>query len=886
MTIDSGNTIDWGKTSNDYSLYRSKMPDSFFRKLLEHGIGKEKQKILDLGSGTGNLAREFSRNGSIVSGIDISEEQILVAQKLMHEQDLDIDFQVSSAESLPFNDDSFDCATANQCFLYFDTNKALAEIKRVLKPNGLLMLSHFSWLPRIDAVARESEKLVLKYNPNWGAADYDGVPAPYINDSAYVGICIFNIGVQQDGQNLNSFELSINIGKTPILIVDDDGGGLTDKFYTTILDSMYVPYSLWDRMNGPLSYEMVQNSPILIWFTEWSFPTLDFEDREVIMEYLDNGGNLYLSGQDLGWELNEYPGDSSQTAFFYNYLHADWGGDDAGVSSVQGVPGNPISDGLNFNIYQPGYDGGSQYPDYFSPHDDANSIFTYSNGLNMGLSYTGDYRLVYTGTGLETFGSNSSSTAPNDINESQTVFLDRTLNYLNFINHTPLVDNEDSTSNIYFHVSIFNDGADFNGPFLYYRLNGGEFNMVEMHDTTEGFYYTAPSPNQSVLVEYYFSVHNSYYNWTNPINTDEVFQFSIGRDMIAPDVNDLVRLPNFIDRSGTASVSVLATDNIGIDSVFLYWYYSFNQEEILVTPMSLDGYFWQGNIEWENLSGNDKVYYFATAKDSSSNSNIGYSDTLSFQIINKTILTQWDEENIGQWDTGQNWGLSYVNSAVKYGMNDSPSMNYENNKSDYLTLLEPFDLSDYNSAYLQFWTGSFLRENDIGTIQISGDGSIWESIYSISGINFVDTVKIEVTEYIDSGVYLRFHISTDASGVASGWYVDDIHLLVDTSLVILSNNDEKNIPINFHLSQNFPNPFNPTTSITFSTPIKQMVRIEVFDLQGRLINIIYEGIAQPGEHTVRWEANDYDHNAIPTGIYFYRLTAENYFKTRKMLYLK
>ena len=158
-----------------------------------------------------------------------------------------------------------------------------------------------------------------------------------INDSADVGICVFNISIQQGGQNLNSFELSINIGKTPILIVDDDGGGSTDKFYTTILDSMGVPYSLWDRMNGPLSYQMVQNSPVLIWFTEWSFPTLDYDDREVIMEYLDNGGNLYVSGQDLGWELNEYPGDSSQTAFFYNYLHADWGGDDAGASSAQGL---------------------------------------------------------------------------------------------------------------------------------------------------------------------------------------------------------------------------------------------------------------------------------------------------------------------------------------------------------------------------------------------------------------------------------------------------------------------------------------------------------------------------------------------------------------------
>ncbi|SVA90378.1 uncharacterized protein METZ01_LOCUS143232, partial [marine metagenome] len=261
-----------------------------------------------------------------------------------------------------------------------------------------------------------------------------------INDSVNVGICVFNIAIQQGGQNLNSFELSINIGKTPILIVDDDNGGSTDKFYTTILDSMNIPYSLWDRMNGPLSYEMVQNSPILIWFTEWVFPSLDFDDRLVLTEYLDNGGNLYLSGQDLGWDLNENPGDSSQTAFFYNYLHADWGGDDAGASSAHGVPGNSISDGMSFDIYQPGYPSANQYPDYFTPHAAADLIFTYSNELNMGLSYKGDYRLVYTGTGLETFGSNSSSTAPNDVNESQTVFLERTLNYLNFINHTPLSD--------------------------------------------------------------------------------------------------------------------------------------------------------------------------------------------------------------------------------------------------------------------------------------------------------------------------------------------------------------------------------------------------------------------------------------------------------------
>jgi len=706
-----------------------------------------------------------------------------------------------------------------------------------------------------------------------------------IADSAEVGIAVMLVNIEQGGNNLNFFEISINVGTTPVLVVDDDGGGLTDKFYTTILDTLGIKYSVWERINGPLTYEMVQNSPIIIWFTEYHFPNLDYDDMSVLGQYLDNGGNLYLSGQDLGHECNEYPGDSVQTAFFSNYLHADWGGDDANVSSVVGIPGNLISDGLNFDIYQPGYPSANQYPDYFTPHDDATLIFSYSNGLGMGLSYEGEHRLVYTGTGLETFGSNASSTAPEDVNEYQTVFFERTLNYLNFINHTPLTDNEDSTASVYFFVSIFNGGADFNGPYLHYRLNSGQFNTVEMNDTTDGFYYTLDPPNQSVIVEYYFSVYNNYYNWTNPINTDDTFIFSIGRDFIPPELSELVSLPSIIDRSGIASVLVLASDNIGVDSVYLHWYYSFDPGEIVSTPMALDGYHWKGDIEWNDLSGNDRVYYFARAVDSASNANVGYSDTLNFQIINKTVLTSWDEEIIGEWDTGQSWGLFFINADIKYGMNDSPGASYENNKSDYLTLLEPFDLSTYQSAYLKFWTGSFLRENDIGTVEISSNASNWQPIYSITGINVTDTVIVDVTDYLDSGVYLRFHIITDASGVSSGWYIDDIHLLVDTSIVLASNN-EVGLPLDFSLSQNYPNPFNPTTAIQFSLPKEHMVTIEIFDMLGRLINVIYSQKTQPGDHIVHWDATDTQHNPVSTGVYFYRIQSANYSQTRKMLYLK
>lgn len=171
---DPGMTIDWGKTSSDYSLYRSGPPASFYQRLLALDIGKENQRILDLGTGTGVLARQFASQGSVVSGIDISEGQISAAIKMAQQESLNVDFQVSSAESCPYPDLSFDVIAANQCWLYFDKSKVIPEVKRLLKPGGVLVTSHFSWLPRLDEIARQSELLVLKHNPNWTAGDWSG----------------------------------------------------------------------------------------------------------------------------------------------------------------------------------------------------------------------------------------------------------------------------------------------------------------------------------------------------------------------------------------------------------------------------------------------------------------------------------------------------------------------------------------------------------------------------------------------------------------------------------------------------------------------------------------------------------------------------------------
>jgi SAM-dependent methyltransferase len=176
--IDEGRHVDWGKTSADYSVYRPGPPESFYRRLLALDVGLRGQRILDLGTGTGALARQFAKQGAVVAGIDISGEQIQAAKALATVEGSSIDFQVAPAEEVPFPDGSFDVITANQCWLYFDKEKAIPEARRVLIKGGLLVTSHFSWLPRLDRIAAASERLVLKYNPQWSAADYTGEVSP------------------------------------------------------------------------------------------------------------------------------------------------------------------------------------------------------------------------------------------------------------------------------------------------------------------------------------------------------------------------------------------------------------------------------------------------------------------------------------------------------------------------------------------------------------------------------------------------------------------------------------------------------------------------------------------------------------------------------------
>jgi SAM-dependent methyltransferase len=170
--VDGGNVFDWGRTSRDYAAFRPGYPEDFYDLLSRLGIGIPGQRILDLGTGTGVLARAFAARGAIVTGADIAEDQIREAMRLSDEAHLEIRYFISKAEDLEFPPDSFDAVSAGQSWMYFDKAVVVPKLQQMLKNHGRVVLTHLNWLPRRDPIARQSEALILKFNPHWSGADY------------------------------------------------------------------------------------------------------------------------------------------------------------------------------------------------------------------------------------------------------------------------------------------------------------------------------------------------------------------------------------------------------------------------------------------------------------------------------------------------------------------------------------------------------------------------------------------------------------------------------------------------------------------------------------------------------------------------------------------
>ncbi len=89
------------------------------------------------------------------------------------------------------------------------------------------------------------------------------------------------------------------------------------------------------------------------------------------------------------------------------------------------------------------------------------------------------------------------------------------------------------------------------------------------------------------------------------------------------------------------------------------------------------------------------------------------------------------------------------------------------------------------------------------------------------------------------------------------------------------------LPREFRLEHNYPNPFNPQTTIKFALPDRSFVTLKIFDLLGREVTSLVDGDLQPGVHKVVFDAN-----GLSNGVYFFRIQTDGFVMTRKLMLLK
>jgi endo-1,4-beta-xylanase len=170
----------------------------------------------------------------------------------------------------------------------------------------------------------------------------------------------------------------------------------------------------------------------------------------------------------------------------------------------------------------------------------------------------------------------------------------------------------------------------------------------------------------------------------------------------------------------------------------------------------------------------------------------------------------------------------------------------------------------------------YISEYDVDEANDSTQLSIYEQQFPIFWTN-PDVKGITLWGYVEGHIWRTdaYLIRTDGSvRPALQWM---IQYVATTAVRQMSGM----VPANYVLSQNYPNPFNPTTQIDYSIAKRSYVSLEVYNVLGEKVATLFSGEEQPGNYTATFNGS-----SLPSGVYFYRLSAGAYTAVKKLMLIK
>ncbi len=228
-----------------------------------------------------------------------------------------------------------------------------------------------------------------------------------------------------------------------------------------------------------------------------------------------------------------------------------------------------------------------------------------------------------------------------------------------------------------------------------------------------------------------------------------------------------------------------------------------------------------------------------------------YSDNEPFEYLWIEALTEIDSDCFKSGD---------VILTLEFQVSDDISLGGDSTSVDFIWL---------SCEDNRFWS----NQND--TILISNN------IFNSESVNIADETQSFPSE---TGPNTDCHIDPPLIDTTIVKEIDFYSTKVIFQLTTDISESIEGTPGNYHLSQNYPNPFNPTTNIDFYLPIKTRWELEIINITGQQIRK-YDG-ENTGRVSINWDGENNNQLPVASGIYFYKITTQNYSKTKKMILLK
>jgi len=226
--------------------------------------------------------------------------------------------------------------------------------------------------------------------------------------------------------------------------------------------------------------------------------------------------------------------------------------------------------------------------------------------------------------------------------------------------------------------------------------------------------------------------------------------------------------------------------------------------------------------------------------------------------------------------------LAAIDLALKFSSGVTlKKVDFENTRVSYFDLKAAKIDNQNNTVVLMLLPQITQKKADLK----AGTGPIANLVFEVADptVRSIDLQTITTENPRHSALFIYHQLDENGKIVGPRKEVPKFENL---SIAVTPSNPDAPLPTEFALAQNYPNPFNPSTQISFDLPVTSNVQLVVFNVLGQEVKSLVNEEMTAGTKIVTWDGTNAAGNSVASGLYFYRISADKFSASKKMMLMK